>query len=134
LRFTQILRYLLKFAVAAFWLVVLPMAYFKSVLNPTGLVKFFSQWIGDWQNQSFYNYCVAIYFIPNILASLLFFFPHLRRSMERSNWRIVILMMWWAQVIMCRICHFTEAIVPLFDLLLFVDCVAAKALCWKRNA
>ncbi|XP_052178586.1 callose synthase 7 isoform X2 [Diospyros lotus] len=97
LRFTQILRYLLKFAVAAFWLVVLPMAYFKSVLNPTGLVKFFSQWIGDWQNQSFYNYCVAIYFIPNILASLLFFFPHLRRSMERSNWRIVILMMWWAQ-------------------------------------
>ncbi|KAG5520393.1 hypothetical protein RHGRI_033091 [Rhododendron griersonianum] len=65
LRFNQILRYLLKFAVAAFWLVVLPIAYSKSVLNPTGLVKFFSQWTGDWQYQSFYSYCIAVYLMPN---------------------------------------------------------------------
>ena len=97
LRFTQIVRYLLKFAVASFWLVVLPIAYSKSVLNPSGLVKFFSEWTGDWRNQSFYSYCVAIYLIPNILASLLFFLPHLRRSLERSNWRIIGLTMWWAQ-------------------------------------
>ncbi|KAI8008498.1 putative callose synthase 6 [Camellia lanceoleosa] len=37
LGFSQILRYLLKFVVAAFWLVVLPIAYSKSVQNPTGL-------------------------------------------------------------------------------------------------
>ncbi|CAL5403980.1 unnamed protein product [Camellia sinensis] len=49
LGFSQILRYLLKFVVAAFWLVVLPIAYSKSVQNPTGLVKFFSQWTGDWR-------------------------------------------------------------------------------------
>ncbi|XAR49505.1 1,3-beta-glucan synthase [Bertholletia excelsa] len=97
LRFTQILRYILKFAVAAFWLVVMPIAYSKSLLNPTGLVKFFSQWPGDWWGQSFYSYCVAIYLIPNVLATLLFFVPPLRRSLERSNWRIVVLMMWWAQ-------------------------------------
>ncbi|XP_057461874.1 callose synthase 7-like isoform X2 [Actinidia eriantha] len=97
LRFSQILRYLLKFGVAAFWLFVLPVAYSTSVQSPTGLVKFFSQWTGDWMNQSFYSYCVAIYLIPNTLNALMFFLPHLRRSLERSNWRIIGLMMWWAQ-------------------------------------
>lgn len=97
LRFTQIVRYLLKLVSAVFWLVVLPVAYSKSIQNPSGLVKFFSQWSGDWQNQSFYSYCVAIYFLPNILSVLLFFLPSLRRSLERSNWRIIVLLMWWAQ-------------------------------------
>ncbi|KAK9266834.1 hypothetical protein L1049_001605 [Liquidambar formosana] len=97
LKFTQILRYLLKFAVAAVWAVVLPIGYSSSVQNPTGLVKYFSNWAGNWRNQSFYNYCVAIYLIPNILAILLFFLPPLRRSMERSDWHIVVLLMWWAQ-------------------------------------
>ncbi|KAK0588619.1 hypothetical protein LWI29_003248 [Acer saccharum] len=97
LKFTQIVRYLLKFAVAAAWAVVLPIGYASSVNNPTGLVKFFSSWGGNWQNQSFYNYAVAIYLMPNILAALLFILPRLRRTMERSNWRIVTLFMWWAQ-------------------------------------
>ncbi|MFQ6647564.1 hypothetical protein Gotur_021691 [Gossypium turneri] len=38
LNFSQILRYLAKFAIAAFWAVVLPLAYSSSVQNPTGLV------------------------------------------------------------------------------------------------
>ncbi|KAG5246140.1 callose synthase [Salix suchowensis] len=97
LKVTQILRYLLKFVVAAAWAVVLPIGYSSSVLNPTGLVKFFSTWSMDWQNQSFYTYAVAIYLIPNVLAALLFVLPPLRRTMERSNWRIVTLIMWWAQ-------------------------------------
>lgn len=117
LRFSQILRYLLKFAVAAFWLVVLPIAYSKSVLNPTGLVKFFSQWTGNWQNQSFYSYCVAIYLMPNILAALLFFVPHLRRCLERSNWRIVVLMMWWAQASTNGFGHLCKTIVLLYNLI-----------------
>ncbi|KAI8526612.1 hypothetical protein RHMOL_Rhmol12G0009500 [Rhododendron molle] len=97
LRFTQILRYLLKFAVAAFWLLVLPIAFSKSVLNPSGLVKFFGQWTGDWQYQSFYSYCIAVYLMPNVLAALLFFVPHLRKRLESSNLQIIVLMMWWAQ-------------------------------------
>ncbi|XP_011044775.1 PREDICTED: putative callose synthase 6 isoform X3 [Populus euphratica] len=97
LNVTQILRYLLKFIVAAVWAVVLPIGYSSSVLNPTGLVKFFSTWSMDWQNQSFYTYAVTIYLIPNVLAALLFVFPPLRRTMERSNWQIVTLIMWWAQ-------------------------------------
>ncbi|CAK7346670.1 unnamed protein product [Dovyalis caffra] len=102
LKVTQILRYLLKFAVAAAWAVVLPIGYSSSVLNPTGLVKFFSTWSMDWQNQSFYTYAVAIYLIPNMLAAILFVLPPLRRTMERSNWRIVTIFMWWAQARISR--------------------------------
>lgn len=98
LRFSQILRYILKFAVAATWAVVLPIGYSSSVQNPTGLVKFFSSWIGNWRTQSFYNYCVVIYLIPNLLAALLFLLPPLRKAMERSNVPIIVLLMWWAQV------------------------------------
>ncbi|KAF2290622.1 hypothetical protein GH714_014737 [Hevea brasiliensis] len=97
LKATQILRYLLKFAVAAVWAVVLPIGYSSSVQNPTGLVKFFSNWARDWQNQEFYNYAVALYLLPNVLAAVLFVLPPLRRKMERSNWRIMTLIMWWAQ-------------------------------------
>ncbi|KAL6137186.1 hypothetical protein ACLB2K_062480 [Fragaria x ananassa] len=79
LKFTQILRYLLKFAVAVVWAVVLPIGYSSSMQNPTGLLKFFSSWTRDWRNQSFYNYAVAIYMVPNILAAMLFFLPPLRR-------------------------------------------------------
>ncbi|KAK6918011.1 1,3-beta-glucan synthase subunit FKS1-like, domain-1 [Dillenia turbinata] len=97
LRMTQILRYLLKFAVAAVWAVVLPIGYSTSMQNPTGLAKFFSNWAGNWRNQSFYNYAVAIYLIPNILAALLFLLPILRRFLERSNWPVIVILMWWAQ-------------------------------------
>ncbi|KAK7861274.1 callose synthase 7 [Quercus suber] len=103
LKFSQILRYLLKFAVAAAWAVILPIGYSSSVQNPTGVVKFFSSWAGDWRNHSFYDYAVALFLIPNILSALLFFLPPLRRHMERSNWRIVTLVMWWAQASMSNI-------------------------------
>ncbi|CAM8991651.1 unnamed protein product [Rhodiola kirilowii] len=97
LKFTQILRYLMKFAVAAIWAVVLPIGYSRSVHNPAGLVKFFRSWGGDWRSQSFYSYCVAIYLIPNVVAAVLFLFPLIRRTLEKSNWRIVTVLMWWAQ-------------------------------------
>ncbi|KAJ4729026.1 Callose synthase [Melia azedarach] len=97
LKFTQIVRYLLKFVVAAAWAVILPICFATSVQNPTGLVKFFSNWIGNWQSQPLYSYAIAIYLLPNILAAVLFFLPRLRRIMERSNSHIITLIMWWAQ-------------------------------------
>ncbi|KAL7129205.1 hypothetical protein ABFS83_13G048900 [Erythranthe nasuta] len=97
LKFTQILRYLLKFAIAAFWLVVMPVTYSRSIQNPSGIMRFFNNLGADWQSQSLYNYCIAIYLIPNMLAALLFLFPFLRRSLERSNWRIINMLMWWSQ-------------------------------------
>ncbi|CAN1759008.1 Callose synthase 7, partial [Linum perenne] len=97
LKFTQILRYLLKFGLAAAWAIVMPIAYSKSVQNPTGLIRFFSSWASDWQNQSLYNYVVAIYLLPNILSALFFVLPPFRRTTEKSNFRIITLLMWWAQ-------------------------------------
>ncbi|XP_043699238.1 callose synthase 7-like isoform X3 [Telopea speciosissima] len=97
LKKTQIVRYLMKFAVAAVWVVVLPIGYSSSVQNPTGLIKFFSDWTNNWQSQPFYNFAIVIFMMPNILAAILFILPPLRRSMERSNFRIIVFIMWWAQ-------------------------------------
>ncbi|XP_008791210.1 callose synthase 7-like isoform X2 [Phoenix dactylifera] len=97
MEYTQIIRYLLKFAVATAWIIILPIGYSSSVQNPTGLTKFFSNWIGNWRNQSLYSVAVVIYMIPNILAALLFMLPPVQRAMERSNSHIVIFLMWWAQ-------------------------------------
>ncbi|WOK98671.1 callose synthase 7-like isoform X1 [Canna indica] len=97
MQYNQIFRYLLKFAVATAWIIILPVSYFGSVQNPTGLIKFFSNWAGNWRSQSLYNYAIVIYMLPNILAALLFMLPPLRRLVERSNSRILVFVMWWAQ-------------------------------------
>ncbi|XP_071706332.1 callose synthase 7-like [Rutidosis leptorrhynchoides] len=97
MKHTQILRYLIKITIAAFWVVILPIGYSRSVRNPTGIAKFFSNLGGNQREQSMYNYLVAFYLAPNILSAFLFLFPPLRRSMECSNWRVIVLLMWWAQ-------------------------------------
>ncbi|KAF3517307.1 hypothetical protein DY000_02061736 [Brassica cretica] len=96
-KLSQILRYLLKLAVAAMWAVLLPIAYSKSVQRPSGVVKFFSTWTGDWKDKSFYNYAVSFYVLPNILSAFLFLIPPFRRVMECSDMRIIKLIMWWSQ-------------------------------------
>ncbi|MED6107994.1 hypothetical protein PIB30_019220 [Stylosanthes scabra] len=98
MKFTQLLRYFLKFVVAAVWVVVLPVSYSNSVQNPPELIRFFTSWAGTWGNQSFYTYMVLLYMLPNIVAVLLFFLPPLRRKLERSNMRLITLLMWWAQI------------------------------------
>ncbi|TKY46783.1 Callose synthase 7 [Spatholobus suberectus] len=97
MKFTQLLRYFLKFVVAAVWVVVLPVCYSSSLLNPSGLIKFVTSWAGDWGNQSLYTYVVVLYMLPNIMAAIFFFLPPLRRKLERSNMRIITFLMWWAQ-------------------------------------
>lgn len=103
LKFSQILRYILKFAIAAMWAVVLPIGYTSFVQNPAGLVNFLTSWAGDLRSPLFFKFAIALYMAPNILAALLFFFPPVRRFVERSNSRIIILIMWWAQASIFRI-------------------------------
>ncbi|XVE83628.1 hypothetical protein DITRI_Ditri16bG0102300 [Diplodiscus trichospermus] len=95
--FSQILRYLMKLFMGVVWVVVLPVAYSISVKNPTGVIKALKDWTGNMQNQSLYNYLVVLYLIPDLLATILFVLPLLRRKMELSNWRIITLLMWWNQ-------------------------------------
>ncbi|XP_057527023.1 callose synthase 7-like isoform X2 [Amaranthus tricolor] len=96
LKISQILRYLLKFAVAAMWAVVMPIGYTRFVQNHVGLVNFLTSWAAD-INPNTFKFCIAIYMAPNIFAALLFFFPPVRKFVERSNSNIIILVMWWAQ-------------------------------------
>ncbi|KAK9676237.1 hypothetical protein RND81_11G063300 [Saponaria officinalis] len=97
LKFSQILRYLFKFAFAAMWAVVMPIGYSSLGNNPTGIVNFFTSWAGDLRSPLLFKFSVALYLAPNILAVLLFFFPPVRKFAERSNSRIIIFIMWWAQ-------------------------------------
>ncbi|KMT02455.1 hypothetical protein BVRB_9g204040 [Beta vulgaris subsp. vulgaris] len=97
LKFHQILRYFLKFVVAAMWAIVLPIGYTSFVQNPAGIVNFLTSWAGDLRSPLFFKFAIALYMAPNILAALLFFFPPIRKFVERSNSRIIILIMWWAQ-------------------------------------
>ncbi|KAL3754841.1 hypothetical protein ACJRO7_002007 [Eucalyptus globulus] len=97
MRYTQILRYILKFVMAAVWAIVLPISYFSLMQYPTQVLKFLSSQGRDWRNQSFFNYAIAIYMIPNVLGAILFFVPHLRRTMDRSTMFPITVLMWWAQ-------------------------------------
>lgn len=94
------LRYILKLLSGAAWVVVLPVTYAYTSDNPTGLNRTIKSWFGDGRNQpSLYILAVVIYLSPNMLAATLFIFPFLRRVLERSNYKVVTLMMWWSQVI-----------------------------------
>lgn len=93
------LRYVLKLVSAAAWVVILPVTYAYTWENPTGLARTIKSWLGNGQNQpSLYILAVVIYLAPNILASMLFLFPFLRRFLESSNVKVVTFMMWWSQV------------------------------------
>ncbi|KAJ0966771.1 hypothetical protein J5N97_023688 [Dioscorea zingiberensis] len=92
------LRYVLKVISAAAWVVILPVTYVYTSENPTGLARTIKSWIGNGQNQpSLYIMAVVIYLSPNMLGALLFLFPFLRRFLERSHYKIIMLMMWWSQ-------------------------------------
>ncbi|KAF0917198.1 hypothetical protein E2562_017105 [Oryza meyeriana var. granulata] len=93
----QTIRYILKFVVAIAWLIILPTTYISSIQNPTGLVKFFSNWTGNLQRESIYNFAVALYMLPNIFSALFFIFPLFRRALEQSNSRIIRFFLWWTQ-------------------------------------
>ena len=93
------LRYVLKLISAAAWVVILPVTYAYTWENPTGLARTIKSWLGDGQNQpSLYILAVVIYLVPNMLASMLFLFPFLRRFLESSNVKVITFMMWWSQV------------------------------------
>ncbi|KAL4186373.1 hypothetical protein AMTRI_Chr09g13790 [Amborella trichopoda] len=98
MNFWDILRYILKIVSAAVWVIVLPVSYAYTWENPSGLGKTIKNLFGNSRKTpSLYISAVVVYLSPNILATVLFLFPWVRRVLERSNWKIVTFMMWWAQ-------------------------------------
>jgi len=94
------LRFILKVVSAAAWVVVLPVTYaYTWDDKPPGFAQTIKGWFGNgFSSPSLFILAVVIYLAPNMLAALLFLFPFIRRFLERSNYRIVMLMMWWSQV------------------------------------
>ncbi|KAF5445815.1 hypothetical protein F2P56_031502 [Juglans regia] len=92
------LRYILKAVSAATWVVVLPVTYAYSWKNPPGFAQTIKGWFGNSPSSpSLFILAVLIYLSPNMLAIVLFLFPFIRRFLERSNHKIVMLLMWWSQ-------------------------------------
>ncbi|XP_011037935.1 PREDICTED: callose synthase 3 [Populus euphratica] len=93
------LRFILKVVSAAAWVVVLPVTYaYTWNENPPGFAQTIKGWFGNSSSSSsLFVLAVVIYLAPNMLAAVLFLFPFIRRFLERSNYRIVMLMMWWSQ-------------------------------------
>lgn len=94
------LRYILKVVSGAAWVVILPVTYAYSWENPPpGLAQTIKGWFGNnAHSPSLFFLAVVIYLSPNMLSAMLFLFPFIRSGLERSNYRIVMLMMWWSQV------------------------------------
>ncbi|KAL8143622.1 hypothetical protein V2J09_016654 [Rumex salicifolius] len=96
--FTDVLRSIMKIIVSLAWALALPLLYFRSVdvshQNFQGLLSFNDNMDGV---PPLYVLAVAIYIIPNMLAVAFFPFPLLRGWVEKSDWRILRLLMWWAQ-------------------------------------
>ena len=93
------LRYVLKAVSAAAWVIVLPVTYAFSWKNPGGFAQTIRGWFGNGPtSSSLFILAIVIYLSPNMLSALLFMFPFFRWHLERSNYRIMMLMMWWSQV------------------------------------
>lgn len=99
------LRYILKVVSAAAWVVILPVTYAYTWKNAPGFAQTIKSWLGNSSRApSLFILAVVIYLSPNLLAAFLFLFPFVRRFLERSNYKIVMLMMWWSQV--CCVLHY----------------------------
>ncbi|PON69192.1 Glycosyl transferase [Parasponia andersonii] len=92
------LRYALKAITAAAWVIILPVSYAYGLKNPSGFAQTMKNWFGKGPgSSSVFILAVVIYLAPNMLSVLFFLFPFIRRPLERSNNKILALMMWWSQ-------------------------------------
>ncbi|KAL8241403.1 hypothetical protein R6Q59_014757 [Mikania micrantha] len=92
------LRYLLKVVSAAAWVVILPVTYAYSSRDPAGFAQTIKGWFGNSQGSpSLFILAVVIYLSPNMLGAVFFLFPFIRRYLESSDYRFMMLMMWWSQ-------------------------------------
>ncbi|QCE15844.1 callose synthase [Vigna unguiculata] len=94
------LRYVLKVVSATAWVIVLSVTYAYTWDNPPGFAQTIKSWFGSGGSSapSLYILAVVVYLSPNMLAAIFFLIPFIRRHLERSNYRVVMLMLWWSQI------------------------------------
>ncbi|KAF3321080.1 callose synthase 3-like protein [Carex littledalei] len=93
------LRYVLKVVSAAAWVIILPVTYAYTLNNPMGFARTIKGWFGGGgkSHPSLYIVAVLVYLSPHFLSATLFLIPYLRIILESSHYRVIMLMMWWAQ-------------------------------------
>ncbi|WZZ49830.1 hypothetical protein YC2023_049937 [Brassica napus] len=80
------LRFILKAIAAAVWVVLMPVTYAYSWRSPSGIAETIKNWLGghSGSSPSLFIMVILIYLSPNMLSTLLFVFPFIRRYLERS--------------------------------------------------
>ncbi|KAJ7539825.1 hypothetical protein O6H91_11G110500 [Diphasiastrum complanatum] len=91
LKYSEILRLLLKLLVAAAWVIVLSVCYVQSGQTSNGLT------LRNGRGPSSYVLAVIVYLVPDVLGVVFFMLPMLSRWIEKSNWCVVRVMLWWSQ-------------------------------------
>ncbi|CAN6237754.1 unnamed protein product [Urochloa humidicola] len=98
MEFAVKLRYVLKFMMAALWVVLLPVTYAYTWENPSGIIRAIRNWFGNGRKDPpLFILLVVLYLSPSMLAAILFFLPFLCRKLESSDFKLVRLIMWWSQ-------------------------------------
>ncbi|MCO5603414.1 hypothetical protein L7F22_057564 [Adiantum nelumboides] len=98
LRYSNILRSILKVVAAVIWVAILPIGYKRIWESPAGQIETSESWSGsDLKGCYMYSTCVAVYILPSVIGVTVFFFPKLRRMAGHSHSRFVHLFLWWSQ-------------------------------------
>nr|TKR79229.1 callose synthase 5 [Populus alba] len=98
-KFTDVLRNVLKIIVSLAWAIILPLCYVHSFKVAPDKIKDLLSFFKEVKDiPALYLLAVAVYMLPNILATALFIFPMLRRWIENSDWLIIRFLLWWSQV------------------------------------
>ncbi|KAJ8432608.1 LOW QUALITY PROTEIN: hypothetical protein Cgig2_032889 [Carnegiea gigantea] len=98
--YSDVLRSVLKLTVSIVWAVALPFFYLNSfdVAAPQQILDVLS-YVGQLKGvPTLYLMAVALYCVPNVLATAFFLFPMLQRLVEDCDWLIIRFLMWWSQV------------------------------------
>ncbi|KAL6555852.1 Callose synthase 5 [Orobanche hederae] len=98
-KFTDILRNILKIIVSLAWSIIIPMCYVHQKNSFSfGKIKDVLAFLDKINGvPPLYIMAVAVYMLPNLLASVFFIFPMLRRWIENSDWLITRFLLWWSQ-------------------------------------
>ncbi|XP_057461314.1 putative callose synthase 8 [Actinidia eriantha] len=94
--FSQILKHVLKVAVAVIWTIVLPVCYAGSRRKYTCYSTEYDTWLGEWCYSS-YMVAVAFYLMTNAVHMVLFLVPAVGRYIETSNCRMCTIFSLWTQ-------------------------------------
>ncbi|XP_068645658.1 callose synthase 5 [Aristolochia californica] len=97
-KFTDVLRNIFKIVLSLAWVIILPLCYMQSSNILPREFKVLTKWLRQVKGiPPLYIMAVGLYLLPNILATVLFIFPMLRRWIENSDWHLTRLLLWWSQ-------------------------------------